>query len=94
MKAEGWYRDPYKVHTDRWFSYGEPTSLVRDGAIESDDPPPSTPFTGPLIEVETVEPENGRDLRRADDPDAGQVSDPEEAVNAGLDAAVQSFPSD
>jgi hypothetical protein len=28
--AEGWYRDPYGIHQDRWFSAGTPTSLVRD----------------------------------------------------------------
>jgi hypothetical protein len=30
MKAQGWYRDPYLVHEDRYFSDGQPTKLVRD----------------------------------------------------------------
>jgi len=40
MTAEGWYRDPYRVHEDRWYSDGTPTALVRDGGIEAKDPPP------------------------------------------------------
>jgi hypothetical protein len=28
VEAEGWYRDPYELHTDRWFSAGRPTALV------------------------------------------------------------------
>jgi hypothetical protein len=24
MHAEGWYRDPYGLHADRWFSNGRP----------------------------------------------------------------------
>jgi hypothetical protein len=31
MKAQGWCRDPYLVHEDRYFSDGQPTKLVRDG---------------------------------------------------------------
>lgn len=38
MEAEGWYRDPYLVHEDRWFSAGQPTKLVRDAGIEDYDP--------------------------------------------------------
>ena len=30
MKAQGWYRDPYLVHEDRYFSDGQPTKRVRD----------------------------------------------------------------
>ena len=36
----GWYRDPYGVHEDRYFSQGFPTKLVRDNGVESYDPPP------------------------------------------------------
>jgi hypothetical protein len=39
-KAEGWYRDPFGTHENRWFSDGEPTALVRDGRNEGNDPPP------------------------------------------------------
>jgi hypothetical protein len=41
MRAEGWCRDPYGIHGDRWYSDGQPTSLVRDGGIESRDAPPA-----------------------------------------------------
>jgi hypothetical protein len=34
VKAQGWYRDPYSVHEDRYFSDGQPTKLVRDGGSE------------------------------------------------------------
>jgi hypothetical protein len=37
MRAQGWQRDPYDSHEDRWFSDGEPTSLVRDQGTESYD---------------------------------------------------------
>ena len=76
MQAEGWYRDPYNVHTDRWFSDGSPTSLVRDFGQESHDPPPDEPLTGPLVESDSVGTPDADDLRRADsyegpfDPDA------------------------
>jgi hypothetical protein len=30
---EGWYTDPYERHEARWLSEGEPSKLVRDGAI-------------------------------------------------------------
>ena len=66
MKAEGWYRDPYNVHTDRWFSDGSPTALVRDAGQESHDPPPEPSFNGPLVEADSAEASNGSDLRRAD----------------------------
>jgi hypothetical protein len=37
MRPQGWYRDPDGNHTDRWFSDGRPTSLVRDQGAGSDD---------------------------------------------------------
>ena len=40
MQAQGWCPDPYGIHDDRWFSGGEPTSLVRDQGVESFDEPP------------------------------------------------------
>ena len=51
MEAEGWFRDPYGQHDDRWFSAGHPTSLVRDGAVESRDEPPLFPINKPLLEA-------------------------------------------
>ena len=67
MKAQGWYRDPFWVHEDRYFSDGNPTKLVRDGAYEAYDEPPPGPLPGPLVEVPHSEPEGCRGLRRADD---------------------------
>jgi hypothetical protein len=40
MRSQGWYRDPYGNHDDRWFSGGRPTNLVRDHGSESYDAPP------------------------------------------------------
>ncbi len=40
MHEEGWYVDPFELHEARWMSDGKPTSLVRDGDVESQDPPP------------------------------------------------------
>jgi hypothetical protein len=40
LPAEGWYKDPYEQHEDRWFSGGLPTKLVRDAGAESYAEPP------------------------------------------------------
>ena len=37
MQAEGWYRDPYLRHDARWYSAGNPTSLVMDNGVTSHD---------------------------------------------------------
>jgi hypothetical protein len=66
--AEGWYRDPYRIHQDRWFSQGQPTKLVRDGRRECYDPAPGQLPEGDLVPAESSgEPQDGADLRRADD---------------------------
>ena len=39
MQPQGWFRDPYGTHDDRWFSDGTPTNLVRDQGLESYDDP-------------------------------------------------------
>jgi hypothetical protein len=52
MEEEGWYVDPYGIHEARWVSAGSPTALVRDGDVESQDPPPDTTYVGPLQELE------------------------------------------
>ena len=67
MHAEGWYRDPYGLHGDRWFSDGQPTSLVRDRGIESRDEPPQSDVPLPLEPVQEAGESDGRDLLRADD---------------------------
>jgi hypothetical protein len=38
-RAQGWYTDPTRAHELRWYSAGTPTDLVKDGAVESRDPP-------------------------------------------------------
>ena len=67
MHAEGWYRDPFKLHDDRWFSDGRPTSLVRDQGIESHDEPPRGEWPFPPEPVAEIEESDGRDLLRVDD---------------------------
>jgi hypothetical protein len=83
MKAEGWYHDPYRLHEARWISDGTPTALVRDGGVESQDPPPATPFEGRLEPIEPIgedTPTEGEDLLRADNEDPDGIFDPNAAV--------------
>jgi hypothetical protein len=49
ISAEGWYRDPFAIHEDRWMSQGRPTKLVRDGGVEAYDPPPDLPLPTELV---------------------------------------------
>jgi len=70
MHEEGWYLDPFKNHTDRWFSDGEPTKLVRDDGRESYDAPPAEDFARRLVESAEKEAADGADLRRADDAES------------------------
>jgi hypothetical protein len=84
-EAEGWCEDPYGVHQHRWFSAGNPTSLVRDGGIETKDRPPDEPFDGPLVRATSEsEANSGSDLRRAGDRQ-GDAYDPLKAFDAVLD---------
>jgi hypothetical protein len=80
--AEGWYRDPYALHEDRWMSQGQPTKLVRDDGIECYDPPPDLPLPDVLVPVTagTSASSGDSDLRRSDD--AGQ-EDPYSTKRAG-----------
>ena len=89
MRAEGWYRDPYALHTDRWFSDGRPTDLVRDDGQESRDPPPAVPYPEPLVEAKVTESSDGSDLMRADDEAAGEAYDPDLAAEAAMDSVAQ-----
>ena len=89
MKAQGWYRDPYGIHQDRYFSDGQPTKLVRDGEAESYDPPPPGPPRTELTEVTPSPPGDNSDLRRADDRSAGPaVYNKEAAFWAALDSVA------
>jgi hypothetical protein len=75
MNEEGWYIDPYGHHEARWISGGYPTSLVRDGTVESQDPPPALPLPPEMEPWASDLPGNGGDLKRADDAES-QVFDP------------------
>lgn len=74
MRAEGWYVDPFGVHTDRWFSDGQPTSLVRDGERESHDEPPSDKVPERLERSRRAAGGDSSDLNRADDAARGERS--------------------
>ena len=54
FEIEGWYKDPYGRHENRWFSDGRPTSLVWDGGVTSHDEPPAEPFEGELVEADEI----------------------------------------
>lgn len=90
MDAEGWYQDPFRLHEARWISDGTPTTLVRDGGTESQDPPPRATFTGQLVPVAEDAPADGEDLRRADDEEADAIFDPNAAVGAVWDTFGES----
>jgi hypothetical protein len=69
MHEEGWFRDPYGLHEDRWFSNGAPTKLVRDGNSEHYDAPPSNDLpVDPLVRSDSPSERPGpENLLRADD---------------------------
>jgi hypothetical protein len=71
-EEEGWFTDPFGRHEARWLSFGTPTKLVRDGAVESyDEPPDEGPTSAPeRIENEVVA-NDGADLIRAGDSSTG-----------------------
>jgi hypothetical protein len=54
MEIEGWYKDPYGRHENRWFSNGRATNLVSDAGHTSHDEPVGEPFDGELIEADEV----------------------------------------
>jgi hypothetical protein len=87
---EGWYTDPYGRHEARWMSLGTPTALVRDGGVESQDPPPATP---PTIEPVRIPAEaqgsvGADDLKRADHAENEPI-DPDKLQQRFLDAAEE-----
>jgi hypothetical protein len=91
VTAQGWYRDPYHLHTHRWFSAGRPTSLVRDDGIESiDDPPLDSVSDRDLVSAEGAI-ADGADLRRADEAAAGDQSLADgQLARAAWDVAIKS----
>ena len=89
VAAEGWYRDPYGIHQDRWFSAGTPTALVRDRGVEGRDEPPGYPPPGPPVEIPGFDEFPADDLRRADEKEAnGPPYDPEREPEQASDAAT------
>jgi len=88
ISAEGWYRDPYAIHEDRWMSQGRPTRLVRDGGTESYDPPPDLPLPGALVPVAPDEgaSADGSDLRRSGETGQDPSYSRKRARRAALDA--------
>jgi hypothetical protein len=65
VKAQGWYRDPFGIHGDRWFSEGPPADLVRDDDVVSRDAPPDGEVPTPLVPAEE-RPADSSDTKRAD----------------------------
>jgi hypothetical protein len=84
---EGWYVDPFGHHEARWISEGTPTALVRDGSVESQDPPPSESMTEPLDRIPGA-PTGSDDQKRADDVDA-EGFDPNAGARAAFDMMDQ-----
>jgi hypothetical protein len=82
VDEEGWYKDPFGRHEARWISVGTPTALVRDGSVESQDPPPSTVIAGEFERVPETAQSSGEDLKRADDAERGTV-DLDALIDAG-----------
>jgi len=65
--TEGWCTDPFELHEARWISAGTPTKLVRDGAIESYEPVPTSLATAAPIPLHALAgAANGADLLRSD----------------------------
>jgi len=92
MNAEGWYKDPYGLHEERWFSDGTATALVRDGQVERTDAPPDAPPPEPLIPAEPRGTAHGaEDLLRVDDVSRDVVMDQTQAT-AMLEAVVAPVP--
>jgi len=76
VHEEGWYVDPFGHHESRWMSDGAPTALVRDGWVESQDPPTDANYSGPLQPVADESPGGSEDLRRADSSQEDSASVP------------------
>jgi hypothetical protein len=87
--AEGWFEDPFGIHAHRWFSAGNPSPLVRDGSVETNDPPPNRPIEGPLTPAATSRASDGADMRRADEAES---EDPYASSDAAMGAWGKIFP--
>jgi hypothetical protein len=93
--AEGWYRDPYGIHQDRWFSAGTPTSLVRDRGAEGHDDTPGYPPPGPPVEIPDADRYPADDLRRADEAEANpEHADQSTVLDQAFNAEIPGFLGD
>ncbi|HEY5026382.1 MAG TPA: hypothetical protein VII76_15505 [Acidimicrobiales bacterium] len=92
----GWFRDPYLVHEFRYFSEGHPTKLVRDGGLESFDPPPDVPMPVSLVPAASgASPWAGpADMRRADDAEREAPYDRRAACQKATSSIVRFGSSD
>jgi hypothetical protein len=76
-EIQGWYRDPYGQHEDRYFSAGEATKLVRDVGQESYHEPPARPYNPAELvpaAAQADDDSDGGDLRRADDAESSATA--------------------
>jgi hypothetical protein len=89
-ELEGWYTDPYERHEARWISKGVATQLVRDGAVEGNDPAPDGPFNVAPTRIEGIAAHDGSDLKRADDAEREAPYDPKAGARAAWDVFDQS----
>ena len=92
----GWFRDPYHVHEDRYFSEGAPTKLVRDSGLESFDAPPDLPVPEPPVRAPSHadRPATSSDMLRADDVEREAPYDRRAACQKATTAIVRNGSSD
>ncbi len=92
----GWFLDPYHEHEFRYFSAGNPTKLVRDGGLESFDPPPDIPMPeSPIPAASGANPFAGpADMRRADDAEREAPYDRRAACQKATSSIVRFGSSD
>jgi hypothetical protein len=88
MNAEGWFVDPFGNHQARWISEGRPTALVRDGTVETQDPPPRIDYSGPFERLAPEGHSDSHDMPRADDAEGAQP----DYGQAGMSAITTYFP--
>ncbi|MBO0832285.1 MAG: hypothetical protein J2P28_14640 [Actinobacteria bacterium] len=81
---QGWQADPFGQHEKRYFSDGKPTSLVRDGAVESRDEPPGGDSPG--VPAEAAGAAEAADAAAAADATASEPSQDQDL--AGLGAVI------
>jgi len=73
-------------------SQGTPTALVRDGKVEGHDPAPDESFKVTPVRVgDDAKPNDGADLRRADDAERLDAYGPEKAEHAAWDGYERSL---